>query len=122
MDAKEVEFVTMSEYSEDKDISRARNRFFGGHSPILLFTERFHFFRRLRIRGMKQLIFFSPPETAHFYSELVNMLEDVKKDDEMLTCMTFFTPYDVPALERIVGTHKVSDMVNPSAKSNFVFV
>jgi U3 small nucleolar RNA-associated protein 25 len=46
-DGKDLEFVTCSEYSEDSDVRRSRSRFFTGQSPVLLLTERFHFFRRL---------------------------------------------------------------------------
>lgn len=32
-------------------------------------TERFHFYRRYRIRGAKTIVWYQPPEHAQFYSE-----------------------------------------------------
>ena len=77
LDNADIEFVTCSEYSEDKDISRARNRFGRGLDPIMLITERFHYFRRLRIHGIHHILFYSPPLESHFYSEFLNWIEDV---------------------------------------------
>ena len=74
LDAREAEFVTASEYTEDGDITRARARFFAGDSPLLVLTERFHYFRRLRIRGIRNIVFYAPPNVAHHYTEMLNML------------------------------------------------
>lgn len=43
---EDLDFEGISEYSSNSDISRARNAFLAGKLPILLMTERFHFFRR----------------------------------------------------------------------------
>ena len=37
----------LCEYTDTKDISRARTKFFNGDIDYLLHTERFHFYRRL---------------------------------------------------------------------------
>ena len=68
--------MTCSEYADDADIARARSEFFTGHAPLLLLTERFHYFRRLRIRGIRHLLFYGPPANAIFYAEMLNLLEE----------------------------------------------
>ncbi len=42
---------TRGRYMKTGDISRARSHFYHGNVPILLFSERFHYFNRFRIRG-----------------------------------------------------------------------
>jgi hypothetical protein len=139
LDARELEFVTLSEYSEDKDVSRARNRFAAGHSPILLVSERFHYFRRLRVRGIRHLLFYGPPVEPHFFSEFVNWVEGggagggVGAGGEggggagsdgpaSISTHCLFTRYDAPALERLVGTTRCEKMLADGAKASFVFV
>lgn len=68
--------MTCSEYADDADVARARSEFFTGHAPLLLLTERFHYFRRLRIRGIRHVLFYGPPANAHFYAEMLNLLEE----------------------------------------------
>jgi len=77
-------FVHMSDYSSNADISRARSRFFSGLAKIMLITERFHFYRRYRFRGIRRLYFYSLPEYPEFFVELlemVNALDTVKEED-----------------------------------------
>lgn len=122
LDSKEVEFVTCSEYSEDADITRARTRFFAGHSPILLTTERFHFFRRMRIRGARHVMFYGPPSVGGFYPELVNNLEESASKGHPISVTALYTPFDAAALERVVGSERAARMLAPGAKSSHHFV
>ena len=82
LDAREAEFATCSEYSDDKDVSRARGVFFNGETPLLLATERFHYFRRYKLRGIRHLLFYGPPANAHFYTELLNLLDEAASREE----------------------------------------
>lgn len=87
------------------------------------------------------MVFYSLPEQAHFYPEIVNMLslvfEDVKKkkveeDDEEgavansddfateMSCITLCSHYEQMALERILGQKKSEQMLL-SDKNTFVF-
>lgn len=122
LDAKELEFVTCSEYSEDSDVARARGQFFSGASPIMLLTERFHFFRRYKIRGIRHLIFYAPPSNSGFYDEFLNLLEDAIAKNFATSCTVLFTRGDSLALERVVGSERVGRMLSDGAKSTFVFV
>ncbi|PKI85377.1 Utp25p [Malassezia vespertilionis] len=67
-----ISYTTLTEYTSNKDISRARQAFFMGKKGFLLMTERFHFYRRYLIRGARNMVFYAPPEHAGYYTELVN--------------------------------------------------
>jgi len=62
------------------------------------------------------MIFYSLPENAGYYSEMLNMLEG-----NDISCAALFTPFDLLRLERIVGTDRAKRMVS-SDKLLFMFV
>lgn len=76
---REANAAFICEYSRDSEISRGRSRFIHGQNSILLYSGRAHFFRRYKIRGALNLIFYSLPEYPHFYSEFCNMLESSER-------------------------------------------
>jgi U3 small nucleolar RNA-associated protein 25 len=112
----EVEFANICEYSTNSSITRARTAFFHGQQHIMLVTERFHFFRRPRIRGIRHLIFYGLPENQQFYPEMLNLLQG-----ENTTCACLFSKYDRFKLERIVGTERCARMIS-SDQPTFMFV
>ncbi|PON66128.1 Digestive organ expansion factor, predicted [Parasponia andersonii] len=114
--SQNASFCLLSEYTKQSDISRARVWFFEGKRKIMLYTERMHFYQRYKIRGIKQLYFYSLPERKEFYSEIVNMFEG--SDNARST--TLFSRFDQLRLERIVGTTDSKKMVE-SEKDAFVF-
>ncbi|XWS73281.1 hypothetical protein CRYUN_Cryun02cG0114500 [Craigia yunnanensis] len=109
-------FCLLGDYTDQKDISRARVWFFEGKRKIMLYTERIHFYRRYKIRGIRNLIIYSLPERKEFYPEIVNMLEG--SDD--LACTVLFSLFDKLRLERIVGSAPAKRMIK-SEKGVFVF-
>lgn len=106
----------VGEYTKQSDISRARVWFFEGKRKIMLYTERAHFYRRYKIRGIQNLIVYSLPERREFYPEVVNMLQE----PGTMTCNVLFSRYDMLRLERIVGSAAAKRMVS-SDKGIFVF-
>ncbi|KAB2027005.1 hypothetical protein ES319_D05G004000v1 [Gossypium barbadense] len=114
--SQNASFCLLGDYTNQKDISRARVWFFEGKRKIMLYTERIHFYRRYKIRGIRNLIIYSLPERKEFYYEIVNMLEG--SDD--LACTVLFSQYDKLQLERIVGTATAKRMIK-SEKGVFVF-
>jgi U3 small nucleolar RNA-associated protein 25 len=109
---REVDFVSVTEYSRVSEVSRGRARFLQGRMPIMLYTGRAHFFHRHAIKGVRHLIFLGLPEYAEFYSGMVNSLNDEigTHGDKTLTgsheasCLVLFTKYEGFALERIIGS------------------
>ncbi|KAI3631966.1 hypothetical protein MIR68_009802 [Amoeboaphelidium protococcarum] len=125
---KPLSYVAISEYSSAGDISRSRSHFYHGKRDFLVVTERFHYFRRYRLRGIKQLLFSGPVANAHFYAEFASMLVDLKSADadvdELLDrnskVVVLYSKYDALALERIVGSSKLPKMIHGS-KELFMF-
>ncbi|KAJ6327818.1 hypothetical protein OIU78_014640 [Salix suchowensis] len=106
----------LGDYTEPRDVTRMRNWFRNGEKKIMLYTQRFHFYHRYKIGGVRNLIIYSLPERKEFFPEVVNMLEGT--DD--MTCTVLFSQFDQLQLERIVGTTPARRMIT-SEKGVFVF-
>lgn len=126
------DFMSLSEYTPTSEISRARGEFFHGKLTFLLCTERFHFFRRYKIRGIKQMVFYSLPEYSQFYSEFVEMVcntytnnnnnnNNIPSTDHTIQIVSHFMTLDKLKLERIMGSKRVEKMLS-SLKDSFIFV
>ncbi|XP_014262398.1 digestive organ expansion factor homolog [Cimex lectularius] len=112
---QEMKFVHICEYTEKKKIIRARSMFFHGKTQFMLYTERYHFYRRIKLRGIRHLIFYQPPSFPSFYSEMCNFLQDIKKGNEEgeteLTINVIYTKFDISQVAGIVGTERATRMV-----------
>ncbi|PIL35937.1 hypothetical protein GSI_01597 [Ganoderma sinense ZZ0214-1] len=108
-------FTVLSEYSSNQDISRARQAFFSGTKAFLLISERFHFFRRYKLRGIRNLVFYGPPDHPQFYTEFLSypFLDD-GMDASDVTCRVLYSKYDWMRLERIAGTEGATELVKKS--------
>ncbi|KZP19811.1 digestive organ expansion factor [Athelia psychrophila] len=107
-----VGFAVLSEYSSNQDISRARQAFFQGKKAFILISERFHFYKRYKIRGIRNIIFYGPPDHPQFYTELLSypfLDEGVQAED--VTCRMMYSKYDWFRLERIAGTEGATELV-----------
>ncbi|EIW82849.1 DUF1253-domain-containing protein [Coniophora puteana RWD-64-598 SS2] len=107
-----VSFAVLSEYSSNQDISRARQGFFSGKKSFLLISERFHFYRRYKIRGIRNIIFYAPPDNAQFFSELLSypFLDD-GVDASDVSCRMLYCQYDRLRMERILGSKGVKSLI-----------
>ncbi|KAF7979083.1 hypothetical protein HWV62_43589 [Athelia sp. TMB] len=96
----------------DPDISRARQAFFQGKKAFILISERFHFYKRYKIRGIRNILFYGPPEHPQFFTELLSypFLDDGVQSDDV-TCRMLYSKYDWFKLERIAGTEEASGLV-----------
>ncbi len=63
---------------------------------------------------MKHVIFYQLPVYGPFYSELCNMLQDVKhtQDSANLSCTVLYTKYDAHRLAAVVGTDRAAHMIS----------
>lgn len=126
-----VSYAALSEYSSNSEISRARTQFFKGKCAFLIVTERFHFYRRYRLRGARTLVFYSLPEHAAFYAEFLAMPfvaargagseVDGDVDAADVRAHTLFSRFDVLRLERVVGHADARKMLG-SGESRFEFI
>lgn len=128
--------LSCNRYSSSQEISRARTSFFKGTKNFLLITERFHFYRRYRLRGARTYLFYALPDHALFYPELIaaaflrrteGQLADAADDEvvevEDVQVKALFSKWDWMKLERIVGTANGKRMLDVQAgESNFSFV
>ena len=108
---QEVEYVSISEYSDQAETTKARAKFFNGHARFLLVTERFHFYYRLRLRGIRKLVFYGVPEHSEYFGEFVEMLmgSDVKVGRKY-ELPVIVSPWDYMRLERLIGSTKVKQL------------
>ncbi|XP_075879638.1 U3 small nucleolar RNA-associated protein 25 homolog [Nelusetta ayraudi] len=122
MKKEELNFASISEYSGKAEVSRARNFFRRGDKHFVLFTERFHFYKRYTIKGIQNLIFYGLPTYPHFYSEVCNMLAAGGQGEAACwTCTALYSRYDAQKLAAITGAQRAGQMLN-SDKAVHLFV
>uniref|UniRef100_A0A8D0GCU9 U3 small nucleolar RNA-associated protein 25 homolog n=1 Tax=Sphenodon punctatus TaxID=8508 RepID=A0A8D0GCU9_SPHPU len=119
---EELNFTHICEYTKKSGISRARQFFLKGQRQFLIFTERFHFYKRYSVRGIRNLIFYELPTYPHFYSEICNMLKSADSGEEATwTCTVLYSKYDAQKLAAVVGVKRAAQMLK-SEKSVHLFV
>ncbi|XP_028995280.1 U3 small nucleolar RNA-associated protein 25 homolog [Betta splendens] len=113
MKKEEMNFTSICEYSSKSEVSRARHFFQKGDKQFLLFTERFHFYKRYTIKGIRNLIFYGLPSFPHFYSEVCNMLETGGlREEASWTCTALYSRYDAHTLAAITGAQRAAQILN----------
>ncbi|XP_067421120.1 U3 small nucleolar RNA-associated protein 25 homolog [Emydura macquarii macquarii] len=119
---EELNFTHICEYTKKSGISRARQFFLKGEKQFLIFTERFHFYKRYLIKGIRNLIFYELPTYPHFYSEVCNMLKaTVSGEEATWTCTVLYSKYDAQKLAAVVGVDRAAQMLQ-STKNVHLFV
>ncbi|XP_057716094.1 U3 small nucleolar RNA-associated protein 25 homolog [Corythoichthys intestinalis] len=122
MKKEEMSFASVCEYSSKSEVSRARHFFLKGDKQFMLFTERFHFYKRYTIKGIQNLIFYGLPAFPHFYSELCNMLTAGAQGEEASwTCTALYSRFDAQKLAAITGAQRAGQMLH-SNKNLHLFV
>ncbi|KAH8401353.1 hypothetical protein KR009_004865 [Drosophila setifemur] len=120
-----ISFVQINEYTKKEKISRARDIFFHSGASVLLYSERAHFFRRTRIKGIRNLIIYQPPNFPHFYSEMINLMLESNQNprdgfEEAMSVTVLFTKYDLLTLSHIVGSENAVKLTR-GKKDSYVF-
>ncbi|XP_067241453.1 U3 small nucleolar RNA-associated protein 25 homolog isoform X2 [Chanodichthys erythropterus] len=121
---EDISFASVSEYSQRSEVSRARHYFQKGEKQFMLFSERFHFYKRYTIKGIHNLIFYGLPTYPHFYSEVCNMLQAGAReggDSVSFTCTALYSRYDMHRLAAITGADRAAQMLQ-SKKSVHLFI
>lgn len=112
---EEYSFVQICEYSKDAKVARARDMFFHSDAHFLLYSERFHFFRRIRVKGIRHIIFYAPPIFPQFYVEMCNLMQEANQNPRSgsgsnMTITILYCKYDIMQLSAIVGAERVNKM------------
>nr|SVE72920.1 EOG090X05RM [Ceriodaphnia reticulata] len=113
---EDYNFGQACEYTPDGKLAQVRNRFFLGKKRVLLYTERLHFYRRLTLKGIHNIIFYQLPTYPNFYPELCNLLQDAfqskkYRGDSTQTCTVLYSTFDAPRLAAIVGSQRAAEML-----------
>lgn len=103
-------FIDANEYSEQKDLTKARALFQQGRRKILIYTERLHHYRRFDLKGVKNILMYGVPNNPIFYTELVSSIgrsvyEDIA-DFNISNVRILYSKWDALALERVVGSER----------------
>ncbi|NXN08071.1 DIEXF factor, partial [Indicator maculatus] len=119
---EDLNFAHICEYTKKGAVCRARRFFLKGEKQFLLFTERFHFYKRYMIKGIRNLIFYELPTYSHFYSEICNMMKATDNGvDATWTCTVLYSKYDAQKLAAVVGIERAAQMLQ-SKKNVHLFV
>ncbi|XP_075982902.1 U3 small nucleolar RNA-associated protein 25 homolog [Anticarsia gemmatalis] len=123
---EDIGFVQICEYSKDAKIARARDMFFHSEAHFLLYSERVHFFRRFRIKGIRHIIFYQPPIYPHFFSEMCNLMQESNQNkyggsECNMTVTALFCQYDVARVAAVLGSARVARILR-SDKSVHMYV
>lgn len=99
--------------------------FFHSGAHFMLYSERAHFFRRTRLKGIRHLIMYQPPTWPHFYSEMINLMQSCNQNPrdgigDMMSVTVLYTKYDLLQIASIVGSAQANTM-SQSTKSTHVF-
>eukprot|EP00397_Hematodinium_sp_SG-2012_P024160 GEMP01025152.1.p1 GENE.GEMP01025152.1~~GEMP01025152.1.p1 ORF type:complete len:737 (-),score=182.91 GEMP01025152.1:82-2292(-) len=113
-----VNYCACHEYSSNQALSRSRKEFFDGTNRVMIISERWWWFRRYRIKGAEQILFYGVPETETLYSEALSWMRAPTRCNAMTLAMI---KWDAPSLERIVGHTQVKPMMRAKANKIFSF-
>lgn len=109
---QEIDFFSICEYTKPGKVAQIRHKFFNASRHFLLYTERYHFYNRSIIKGIRHLIFYEPPLYAHFYSELVNSMNQSNQGRKLFTdyssmsVTVLYNRFDFHSLIDLLGTEK----------------
>lgn len=111
---------------QDAKIDRARSMFFHSGAHFMLYSERAHFFRRTRIKGIRHLIMYQPPTWPHFYSEMINLMQEANQNardgiENSMSVTVLYTKYDMLQIASIVGSVQAAEIAQ-SSKTTHVFM
>ncbi|CAN7994834.1 unnamed protein product [Ixodes hexagonus] len=112
---QEASFTQTCEYTTDAKVARARNLFFRGRRRLLLYTERFHFYRRYRFKGVKQLVWYELPSLPHFYPELCSLLQPSMQRNRQgasFSCSVLYCKQDALPLAAVLGSARAATLLH----------
>jgi len=118
---EKLNFQEICENTEDGKVAKARDMFFHGKVHFLLYTERWHFYRRTKIKGIRHIIFYQPPTYPHFYSEMCNLLQRMYQDrragiESNISVKVVYNHFDTWQMPQIAGISRYVRMCRSEKK------
>uniref|UniRef100_A0A0N4ZV87 U3 small nucleolar RNA-associated protein 25 n=1 Tax=Parastrongyloides trichosuri TaxID=131310 RepID=A0A0N4ZV87_PARTI len=105
--ANNKNFADLNEYAAENRINSDKIKFSHGLKTTCLLTERFHYYNRLLIKGIKSIYFYQLPNNPHFFSQLINMSEL----DVPISAKITFTDIDSIRLRNIYGSKIAKELL-----------
>ncbi|XP_037820121.1 digestive organ expansion factor homolog [Lucilia sericata] len=114
--AENISFVQICEYTKKEKMARARDMFFHSGAHFMLYSERSHFFKRTRIKGIRHIIMYQPPQWPHFYSEMINLMHSSNQNsrdglEDSMSITVLYTKYDCLQLNGILGSENATSLL-----------
>ncbi|XP_064106595.1 U3 small nucleolar RNA-associated protein 25 homolog [Macrobrachium nipponense] len=115
-----VSFSSINEYmtGEMYKVAKVRSLFFDAKRQFLLYTERFHFYRRYCIKGVRHVIFYDLPTYPHFFSEICNLMVDgnqnrrtQKKHVGNNTVCALYQQSDITKVVGVLGSQRAGEII-----------
>lgn len=122
---EDVDFIGLCEYTKEGKIAEARAQLFHESRRIMLYTERFHFYRRFQIKGVRHVIFYQLPTIPSFYPQICNLAVSTlqgrkfQEDDNPFSISSIYCKFDGHRLAGVLGQEKAAS-VSRTKVFNFV--
>jgi len=101
--------ANICEYTKKKRMQSLLSRFNSDQAPVVLFSERAYYFDLCRIKNMRHILFYSLPQNAGVYKELLASFQYGATQRSRVAAL--FSRFDALLLERIVGSRQAEEML-----------
>lgn len=129
-----IECAMICEYTATSHVDRARDSFLKGERRFMLYTERFHFYRRPYLREIQHIIFYQLPLFPQLYAELLNSLANKGRRlqhaapqsltaaaHEDATVMVLYTKFDALRLTHVIGSQRAERLLTSERDTHMFY-
>ena len=112
-----LNFACICEYVKPRALKLSRKKFLSGEATILLYTERYHFYNRPKLKGVENLLFYELPTYPQFYSELCNSVQ-VSNEGAVASnsILSIYSKYDSSKLTAVLGNTRTDELLKSQKK------
>lgn len=107
LSSESLDFCCVHEYLADAEAERFRTLFSLGRIRIIVVSERYYFFKRRKIRGAQNFVFFGPPTFPWFLKEFIGCRHKANErlDESQPPHLTviYFPPFEAHVLSALTG-------------------
>ena len=114
-------YACICEYMKPQAVKKAKKKFLSGEADLLLYTERYHFYNRPKLRGFENLLFYELPSFPMFYTELCNAVKTQESDIHSSSAITLYSKYDCAKLVTVLGNKRTEVLMSSQKKVHMFF-